>query len=390
VILPTCIPKLDTLLSGGVPGGRSLLYLIQPGIDGSVFGLQTAVKNIENGMQGVFVVSTTHPSKVQEYVEGFGWDFDVIKDRLNIIDLHSGLTKAPSDAKHVVDDPEDLESIDATMTKAIDDSTGALLFFESLSTIMDLCGEERSLEFVHRWLKQARLNDCVVIANFTAWPYAEDTVARIRDKIFNAVVRVGGVGERVMFGQYYGVLRADWLDSQNERTLLFKVSRPGGVKVYIPKLLVTGPFNAGKSTFVHALSNASVSVDRLGTTVALDFGHIDHKEFSADIFGTPGQERFDPILKLLGGQALGVFLVVDSTDPGGFSRAKQMLESTKTYDLPFVVVANKQDRADAISVDEIRKQMTIPEEIPIIPVAAKEGEGVYLAFETLVDSIIQV
>ena len=390
MILPTCIPKLDTLLSGGVPGGRSMLYLIQPGIDGSVFGLQTAVKNIENGMQGVFVVSTAHPSKVQESVEGFGWDFDVIKDRLNIIDLHSGLTKAPSDAKHVVEDPEDLESIDATMTKAIDDSTGALLFFESLSTIMDLCGEERSLEFVHRWLKQARLNDCVVIANFTAWPYAEETVARIRDTLFNAVVRVGGVGERVMFGQYYGVLRADWLDTPSERTLLFKVSRPGGVKVYIPKLLVTGPFNAGKSTFVHSLSNASVSVDRLGTTIALDFGHIDHKEFSADIFGTPGQERFDPILRLLGGQALGVFLVVDSTDPSGFPRAKQMLESTKTYGLPFVVVANKQDRADAIPVEEIRKQMKIPEEIPIIPTAAKEGDGIYLAFETLVDSIIQV
>ena len=390
MILPTCIPKLDTLLSGGVPGGRSLLYLIQPGIDGSVFGLQTAVKNIENGMQGVFVVSTTHPSKVQESVEGFGWDFDVIKDRLNIIDLHSGLTQTPSDAKHVVEDPEDLESIDATITKAIDNSTGALLFFESLSTIMDLCGEERSLEFVNRWLKQARLNDCVVIANFTAWPYAEETLARIRDSLFNAVVRVGGVGERVMFGQYYGVLRADWLDSQSERTLLFKVSRPGGVKVYIPKLLVTGPFNAGKSTFVHSLSNASVSVDRLGTTIALDFGHIDHKEFSADIFGTPGQERFDPILRLLGGQALGVFLVVDSTDPSGFPRAKQMLESTKTYGLPFVVVANKQDRADAIPVEEIRKQMKIPEEIPIIPTAAKEGDGIYLAFETLVDSIIQV
>jgi len=117
---------------------------------------------------------------------------------------------------------------------------------------------------------------------------------------------------------------------------------------------------------------------------------IDHKDFSADIFGTPGQERFDPILKLLGGQALGVFLVIDSTDTSGFSRAKQMLESTKTYGLPYVVVANKQDRADAISVDEIREQMNIPEDIPIIPTAAKEGEGVHQAFETLVDSIIQV
>ena len=77
---------------------------------------------------------------------------------------------------------------------------------------------------------------------------------------------------------------------------MFKIVKPGGIKAFIPKVLVTGPFNAGKSTFVRALSTRSVSVDRMGTTIALDHGHIEYGDVTADIFGTPGQARFDPIL----------------------------------------------------------------------------------------------
>ena len=72
--------------------------------------------------------------------------------------------------------------------------------------------------------------------------------------------------------------------------------KPGGFRGYIPKILVTGPFHAGKTTMVHSLSMRAVSVQRMGTTVALDFGHVDYKGFSLDLFGTIGQPRFDPIL----------------------------------------------------------------------------------------------
>jgi uncharacterized protein len=92
---------------------------------------------------------------------------------------------------------------------------------------------------------------------------------------------VGGIAERVIFGQYFGVLKTDWADHKAQ-SMLFRVLRPGGIKIYIPKILVTGPFDAGKSTFVHSLSTRAISVDRLGTTIALDHGHIDHKGFSAD------------------------------------------------------------------------------------------------------------
>ena len=140
----------------------------------------------------------------------------------------------------------------------------------------------------------------------------------------------------------------------------------------ISKIIVTGPFNAGKTSFIHSASIKAISVDRLGTTVALDHGHVEYKGFSVDLWGTPGQERFDPILNLLSGESLGVIVVVDSTNPQGFDRAKDMLVITKTSGLPSVIAANKANLKGALKIKDIREKMKLPEEIPIIPVVADD------------------
>ena len=44
----------------------------------------------------------------------------------------------------------------------------------------------------------------------------------------------------------------------------------------------------------------------------MDIGHVDHDGFVADIFGTPGQERFDLMLDVLAKEAVGAFIIVDS------------------------------------------------------------------------------
>ncbi|MDY6958608.1 MAG: GTP-binding protein, partial [Halobacteriota archaeon] len=294
---------------------------------------------------------------------------------------------ADSTERYVVENPENIENINDTISEAMMHFPGEVIVCGSLSTIMDLCGEKETLRCIENWNKIICVNDSVGIYNFTAWPYSKETIKRIRDDYFNATIKVGGIAERVIFGQYYGVPKVDWTDTIVE-SVLFRIYRPGGVKVYLPKILVTGPFNAGKSSFIRSLSTRSVSVDRFGTTVALDHGHVDHKGFSAEIFGTPGQERFDPILKTLGGEAMGVFLVIDSTNPSEFSRAKQMLDITKTFGLPSVIVANKQDMPGASSIESIRIQMKLPEDIPIAPTVSKEGEGVKEAFEMLIDRIM--
>ncbi|HEY9245709.1 MAG TPA: ATPase domain-containing protein [Candidatus Methanoperedens sp.] len=385
-MIETGIPKLDDFLGGGIPKGKNLVYYIQPGVEGEIFGIQTIFNTLKNGGTGVFIVSSTSPDTIKGQFKEFGWDIDAFKDRVFFVDGYNPLIGAPSKEKYVVPNPDNISSFSKIITDVIKELPPSTLVFGSLSTIMDLCGEKETIEAVREWNKMAILYDHVMVYNFTAWPYSPETLDLIKKDLFNAVISIGGIAERVIFGQYFGILKSDWA-TETKKSMLFRVLRPGGIKLFIPKILVTGPFDAGKSTFVHALSTRAISVDRLGTTIALDHGHVEYKGFSADIFGTPSQERFDPIIKLISGESMGIFLVVDSTNPTDFIRAKQMLEITKSYGLPFVVVANKQDLDGAMEPTEIRKQFSLPDDVPIVPASAKDKVGVFEAFEVLIDKI---
>lgn len=386
-MVETGIPKLDEYLDGGIPKGKSLIYLNHPGVEGDVFGMQSLYHNLLKGGNCIYITSSSNPSLVKDQFREFGWSIENYLDNLRIIDSYSSLVGDLSMEKYVVSDPENIDSLTEVIHRAMKEvPKGSVVIYGSLSTVMDLCGEEETIKAVKLWNKLAMLYDHVLIFNFTVWPYEESTLNVIKNDLFNSVISVGGIAERVIFGQYFGVLKADWTELR-AKSMLFRILRPGGIKIYIPKILVTGPFDAGKSSFVHSLSTRAVSVDRLGTTIALDHGHVDYKGFSADIFGTPGQERFDPIIKMISGEAMGIFLVVDSTAPKDFVRAKQMLEITKVYGLPYVIVANKQDLPGAMSSEDIRHQFNIPEDVPIVPTVATNKQGVYEAFEILVEKI---
>ena len=385
-MVETGIPKLDDLLGGDIPKGKSVVYYIQPGVEGEIFGMQTIYTSLIKGGKGVFVASSTSPVVIRDQFRDFGWNVEPFKKNLTFVDAYNSLIGSPSEEKYTVSNPDNIEKFSEIITTLLQELPPSTIVFGSLSTIMDLCGEKETLEAVKSWNTIAMLYDHVIVYNFTAWPYSEETLELIKNELFNAVISIGGIAERVIFGQYFGIFKSDWTE-ENRKSMLFRVLRPGGIKLFIPKILVTGPFNAGKSTFVHSLSNRAISVDRLGTTVALDHGHVEYKGFSADIFGTPGQERFDPIIKLISGESMGVFLVVDSTNSKDFVRAKQMLEITKSYGLPFIIVANKQDLPDALKPEEIRKQFNLPVDVPVIPVTAIDKTGVYEAFEILIDKI---
>ncbi len=389
-MMETGIPKLDDYLHGGVPMGKTLVYYAYPGVEGTVFGMQSLYHAMSNGMSGVYVASSTEPHRIREQFNEFGWDAEEYGDQFAIIDAFSGLIGADSHERYVVADPEDTRSLTQCIKNAMEDlREPGVIVFESLSTVMDLCGESETLDALEEWNQYAMLYDHAMIYNFTAWPYSDDTLLSIKEDVFDSTISVGGIAGEVIFGQYFGVLKANWTDAVR-KFILFKVLKPGGVRAYIPKILVTGPFDAGKSTFVHALSTRAVSVDRLGTTIALDHGHVDHKGFAADIFGTPGQARFDPIIKLISGEAMGVFLVLDSTRSEDFARGKQMLEITRSFGLPVVIIANKQDCDGTLTLEDIRGKLDMPENMVIMPAVATTGEGVFEAFETLIDMVMEV
>jgi small GTP-binding protein len=169
------------------------------------------------------------------------------------------------------------------------------------------------------------------------------------------------------------------------------------------KVLITGPFAAGKTQFINTVSEIkTVQTERRiqhsrekqvkdYTTVAMDFGKIRiDDEHELYIFGTPGQFRFDFMWEILGEGALGIIILVDSTDPTTFHEARKIINFFQSrFPVPMVVGANKQDLPNAWSPEDVRIALDINEEegIPVIPVSAIDKESVKNALLTLFEII---
>jgi len=371
--LKTGIPKIDEILNGGLEENKNILFYSVPGVENLQFSQQLLYTRLCEGNHGLYFVNNKKPAIVRHMMKSYDWDVARFerKGTFAFIDCYSGLMGINSKEKFYIKDTTNLRQISSEISKALNKMKNNNLFvvFDSLSSLIDLCGN-KAIEYLERLLTHKNRFNVNFVFMFTEWPYEKSTLSEIRS-IFDCIVDLKAIERKVILRNYFSVSKADWISGIRKREIPFKITSPGGVKVYIPKILVTGPYHAGKTSFVHSASIRAVSVNRKGTTVALDHGHVEFNGFAVDLFGTPGQERFDPILKQLGGESLGVIVVVDSTEPEGFIRAKEMLEKTKTEGLPSVVVANKADFKGALKPEEIRKKLNFSDSIPIIPAVAE-------------------
>ncbi len=168
------------------------------------------------------------------------------------------------------------------------------------------------------------------------------------------------------------------------------------------KVVVTGPFNAGKSTFIKSVSEITVlSTERQvsdtsgegggETTVAMDFGRITvSDDVVLYLFGTPGQARFSFMWETLSEGMLGFVLMVDATEPDTFEDARGMIEFfTNMSDVPFIVAANKVAADDIATLQQVRADLAIAEDVPLLPVNARERDSVKAALLGLLYEILE-
>jgi small GTP-binding protein len=155
------------------------------------------------------------------------------------------------------------------------------------------------------------------------------------------------------------------------------------------KVVVTGPFNAGKTTFIKSVSEITVLsterqiTDTSGegqgeTTVAMDFGRI---TISDDVvlylFGTPGQQRFSFMWETLSEGMLGFVVLVDALADGSITEAVSMIEFfTGMSDVPFVVAANKVADDDTATLTSLRSRLGLSEDVPLLAVDSRDRESV--------------
>lgn len=153
------------------------------------------------------------------------------------------------------------------------------------------------------------------------------------------------------------------------------------------KIVVTGPFNSGKTTFIGAVSEIEVvTTERVTgkgskkelTTVAMDFGRITLPDgYVIHLYGTPGQGRFDFMWEILSEGMLGYVVLLDGTRPADFTEGKKILKAFEHIsDSPYVVGLTKADRRNCLAPEQVRCDVGLDEDVEIVRCDARNLEDV--------------
>jgi small GTP-binding protein len=157
------------------------------------------------------------------------------------------------------------------------------------------------------------------------------------------------------------------------------------------KVVITGPFNVGKTEFVRTLSDIPiVTTERRitddlkstkeETTVAMDYGQVKLDGDMFHLYGTPGQSRFDFMWEILSKEMNAFLVLVDSCNRDTLLEAKSLIRTfrrlSRKSKAPFLVVANKQDLEGAWPVERVKKALGFKDDVLVVPCIAKKKASV--------------
>lgn len=172
------------------------------------------------------------------------------------------------------------------------------------------------------------------------------------------------------------------------------------------KIVVSGGFGVGKTTFVGAISeivplrteaamtSESIQVDdatwlpgKSTTTVAMDFGRITLDDaLRLYLFGTPGQERFGFMWDDLVRGALGAVVLVDTRR---LDHCYSSVDYYEEHGIPFVVAVNQFEDAPHHHRDDVRYALNIADDVPMVRCDARDRESVKEVLVALLETVLR-
>ena len=378
-MIRTGISGIDEMLGPGIPEGTRVLFSLEPGVDGRLFMLSTLRSALLDGRRCLVVVPTSNESVFRCDLGAVGGAV-AAAGQLTVIDSNARETinhEARSARKRkscwisLLNDRVKEERID--------------VLFVCFDLLYEDLGLEGGLEAISVPGTGAPLTTVVEHLNLEG----EALISRLASgNIFDLIFSLQSAYTTVPFFNFFTLEHVAW--ARMPRRSIPYTSTDSHVKLYIPKIIVTGPPYSGKSTFVANASDRGISVDRgdlngFRTTVAMDLGWLHLKGFDISLCGTPGQPRFDPIIPQLVRSAMGIVLVIDATRPEDLGRARDLMEIAFASKLPLVVAVNKADLPHRLDEQAVRVSLKLREDVPVVFISALRRSDAHMVVEILVE-----
>ncbi|MCP4761764.1 MAG: GTP-binding protein [archaeon] len=150
------------------------------------------------------------------------------------------------------------------------------------------------------------------------------------------------------------------------------------------KILVTGPFQCGKSAYISALDSTALNImtrDRNNheCTIGMDIGTVNINGIRISLFGSPGLLRFKTMRNITAEGADGVIFIFDGEKPESDDSAIQILNEIRGLlpkNTPIVYAINKIDAQNSRPIEVVRKQNYLPKNAKIFGISAKNKKNI--------------
>jgi len=356
---------VDDLVSDGVPNTSTVLVLGDPGSGKSILCQQILANGLMAGGCGIYAAFDDAPDDVRSSMADFGHDVQGYEEKGRLVFIGGSSTNQP-----------DFNTLNLRLSEALERMKGAegtKIIVDSLTSLLSSQQGRPGLglDFIRALNAKVRAYGGLCFYGLNRQGFDEKTLALVKD-LSDGVIEMKLEEQHGSLRSYVRVSKMKG-SSHSKKWLPYSIDPKAGITFYKPTILVTGPEGAGKSTVSGLFGGESWTVGDL-TVDAI----VCDKPDSG--FRTMIRSR----------DIAGVLLVVDCSMPETFPQALEMLHAVETPGLPYVVLANKQDLPGAITPENAREEMVLPDEVPVVGSVALKGSGVEEALRALVKQIINL